>query len=196
MDLAGERRIPAPRAKVWAALHDVQVLKSCIPGCDHLQSSAEHELDIAIGADPTPSRFVGRVIETHVDVEQGFSLHIDGQNGSGEPVTGTVLVSLQDEGSFTLLRYGARGPEAARRRIDAFLDRFTNEVAAPAEVMASGAAGAAAALGHANARQHNAPAPLTLLAALPAAPLGFPLVFWGGSAVFLAIFIMIFSSYL
>ena len=33
MDMTGERRIPAPRQKVWYALNDPQVLKACIPGC-------------------------------------------------------------------------------------------------------------------------------------------------------------------
>ena len=32
MDMTGERRIPAPREKVWEALNDPDVLQASIPG--------------------------------------------------------------------------------------------------------------------------------------------------------------------
>ena len=33
MDMTGEYRIAAPRARVWAALNDPEVLRQAIPGC-------------------------------------------------------------------------------------------------------------------------------------------------------------------
>ena len=37
MDMTGERRIAAPRGKVWNALNDPAVLKVSIPGCESLE---------------------------------------------------------------------------------------------------------------------------------------------------------------
>jgi uncharacterized protein len=36
MRFNGERQVPAPVAQVWAALHDSEVLRSAIPGCQDL----------------------------------------------------------------------------------------------------------------------------------------------------------------
>ncbi len=41
MDMSGERRIPAPREKVYAALNDPRVLKACIPGCESLEKDGD-----------------------------------------------------------------------------------------------------------------------------------------------------------
>ena len=41
MDMSGERRISAPREKVWAALNDPAVLKASIPGCETLDKLSE-----------------------------------------------------------------------------------------------------------------------------------------------------------
>jgi uncharacterized protein with von Willebrand factor type A (vWA) domain len=37
MDMTGEHRIDAPRAVVWEALNDADVLRACIPGCTELE---------------------------------------------------------------------------------------------------------------------------------------------------------------
>ena len=34
MELSGERKIAAPRQKVWDALNNPEVLKACIAGCE------------------------------------------------------------------------------------------------------------------------------------------------------------------
>ena len=41
MELQGERLIPAPQDKTWAALNDPQVLKACITGCESLERSGD-----------------------------------------------------------------------------------------------------------------------------------------------------------
>jgi carbon monoxide dehydrogenase subunit G len=37
MEMSGEKRIDAPRHKVWAALNDPEILKASIPGCQELE---------------------------------------------------------------------------------------------------------------------------------------------------------------
>jgi carbon monoxide dehydrogenase subunit G len=39
MDMTGEHRIDAPRAVVWEALNDADVLRACIPGCTELEKT-------------------------------------------------------------------------------------------------------------------------------------------------------------
>jgi uncharacterized protein len=63
MDMTGQYRISAPREKVWAALNDPQVLKTCIPGCEELTKHSDTEMDatavVALG--PVKAKFKGRV---------------------------------------------------------------------------------------------------------------------------------------
>ena len=38
------QRVPAPQAKVWAALNDPQVLKQCLPGCESLEMTSPTDM--------------------------------------------------------------------------------------------------------------------------------------------------------
>ena len=44
MDMTGERLIPAPRARVWEALNNPDVLKAAIPGCESMEKLGDNEL--------------------------------------------------------------------------------------------------------------------------------------------------------
>ncbi len=44
MDMTGERRIAAPRSRVWDALNDVVVLKASIPGCESLEKQSDNAM--------------------------------------------------------------------------------------------------------------------------------------------------------
>ena len=44
MDMTGEFRLAAPRARVWAALNDVEVLKQSIPGCEEIVKLSDTEM--------------------------------------------------------------------------------------------------------------------------------------------------------
>ena len=44
MEMTGSERIEAPRAKVWDALNDLDVLRQCIPGCQSLERTAPNEM--------------------------------------------------------------------------------------------------------------------------------------------------------
>jgi carbon monoxide dehydrogenase subunit G len=48
MDMTGEHRIDAPRAVVWQALNDADVLRACIPGCTELEKIIRHELSAVV----------------------------------------------------------------------------------------------------------------------------------------------------
>ena len=48
MDMNGERRIPAPRQRVWDALNDPEMLKAAIPGCESVTKTAEDAFEAKV----------------------------------------------------------------------------------------------------------------------------------------------------
>ena len=63
MDMTGERRIPAPRQKVWGALNDPEVLKAAIPGCKTLEKTSDSDMKAtaAVKIGPISAQFSGKV---------------------------------------------------------------------------------------------------------------------------------------
>ena len=218
MDMTGERRIPAPREKVWAALNDPEVLKASIPGCESLEKLSDTDLKAtaAVKIGPIAARFTGKVQLTDLDPPNSYRIAGEGQGGVAGFAKGGAQVRLAQEGDFTLLSYdvkaqvggkiaqlGARLIDAsAKQMADAFFDRFVAEVAAtpPAEMSAEGPAGLiAAATGETpgTGRPPGAPAPapqISIFDLIPREPMGLPIVAWIGIIIFLAIFILIFGS--
>ena len=72
MDMTGERRIPAPRQKVWDALNNTEVLRSCIPGCETLErlSDTAMKATAAVKIGPISARFTGNIAVRHRPPEQ------------------------------------------------------------------------------------------------------------------------------
>jgi len=220
MDMTGERRIPAPRQKVWNALNDPQVLRACIPGCETLERTGPNDFaaTAAVRIGPMAAKFGGKVHLLDQDEPNSYRIEGEGQGSTGF-AKGGATVNLSDDGPYTLLRYavqaqvggkmaqlGARLIDATSKQMaDQFFDRFTNEVSGPAEVAAGGAAAVAAAstgdtpmiaephgTGMAPARPST---PLRLFDMIPAEPFGFPRVVWIGSALYVVVFLLLFSGY-
>jgi carbon monoxide dehydrogenase subunit G len=146
MEMTGEQRIAAPRAKVWAALNDPEVLRRCIPGCQSLEKEADDRLkatvEIKIG--PIGARFVGAVTLTDINAPNGYTITGEGQGGTVGFAKGGAKVKLADDGAeATILSYtvdaqvGGRlaqlgGPiidATAKRLAGKFFDTFGEVVA-------------------------------------------------------------------
>ncbi|WP_142847658.1 CoxG family protein [Telmatospirillum sp. J64-1] len=111
MDINGEYRIPAPRAEVWKALNDPEVLRSCIPGCQDLEKVSDTEyaakVNAKIGA--VSAAFTGKVTLSDLDPPNGYTLSGEGQGGVAGFAKGDARVTLIEEGpSSTRLTYSAR----------------------------------------------------------------------------------------
>ena len=211
MDMTGERRIPAPRQKVWDALNDPQVLKAAIPGCRSLEKVSDTDLraTAAIKIGPIAAQFTGKVQLLDLDPPTSYRIAGEGQGGVAGFANGGANVHLSDDGAFTLLQYevkaqvggkiaqlGARLIDAtAKQMADQFFDRFSAEVSAPAEIAADGPIVAVANVVTAQPGP-QAPMAVNMLAMIPAKPFGYPLIFWIGSVVCFFIFVLIFGSYL
>ncbi len=146
MDMTGERRIPAPRERVWEALNNPEVLKAAIPGCQSMEKIGENELKAtaAVKIGPIAARFAGTVQLLDLDPPNSYRIEGEGQGGVAGFAKGGAVVRLVDDGAATLLSYdvkaqvggkiaqlGARLIDAtAKQMADAFFNNFTNIVAA------------------------------------------------------------------
>ena len=162
MHITGERRIPAPRERVWRSLADAAVLQACVPG-SHIEQDADGLVLSGIGAVP---------LRAQPSIREQFTKlgwRIDPKGAA----TQMVLVQLTEQGVFTLLHYelsladqdGEDSPvrmENLRARIDQALERLVHTIAGTGEIGAGGIAGAVQAAtepsAQPNARMRAAPA--------------------------------------
>jgi carbon monoxide dehydrogenase subunit G len=186
MELNGEVFVNAPRPRVWAALNDTEVLRRCIPGCETMEATGEHEKTaiVAIKIGPVRARFSGRVRMDDIREGEGCTLQFDGQGGAAGMARGASRVELSDEAGGTRLRYqtqasvagklgqvGGRMIDAAARQMaDQFFAAFQAEVApaAVAEAAAETPAAAPEVPAQAEATAAAAPPAATAAAPLPA----------------------------
>lgn len=159
MDMTGERRIPAPRQKVWDALNDPEVLRLCIPGCESLEKIGDDKLKAtaAVKIGPISARFTGNVLISDLDPPNSYRISGEGQGGVAGFAKGGANVRLREEGPLTVLSYdvkaqvggkiaqlGARLIDATSKQMaDLFFDRFTEEVSTPPEAAPQPVAAAA-----------------------------------------------------
>lgn len=110
MDLSDELTIPAPRALVYAALNDPEILRRCIPGCEELVKHSDTELEakVVLKIGPVKARFSGKVTLNPENPPERFSLTGEGNGGVAGFAKGGAVVVLEDRGDETLLRYDAK----------------------------------------------------------------------------------------
>ena len=99
MDMTGERRIPAPRQKVWDALNDTEVLKTCIPGCQSLERLSDTQMKAvaAVKIGPISANFTGNITLSEIDPPNSYRISGEGQGGPGF-AKGGANVRLSDDG--------------------------------------------------------------------------------------------------
>jgi carbon monoxide dehydrogenase subunit G len=147
MRMSAERRLEAPREKVWAALNDVEVLKRSIPGCKTLEWLDGETINAQVRAKigPIDTVFKGRLKLSERDPPNGYRLSGEGQGAAAGFASGNATVRLQPDGTGTLLHYdveamvGGKLAQLGSRLIDAtamklaedFFERFASQVVPP-----------------------------------------------------------------
>jgi len=210
--MTGERRIPAPRGKVWDALNDPAILKASIPGCDSLEKTSDHEMkaSASVKIGPISARFAGRVELSDIDPPNGYTISGEGQGGVAGFAKGGAKVALADDGPATLLtdnvnaqvggkiaQLGARLIDAsAKQMADAFFDRFTAILTPPAPEPAATMTETPAATTTTIPANLPEPPSLSLFALVPSEIFGLPIVAWIGGVIYLGILILLFGSLL
>jgi carbon monoxide dehydrogenase subunit G len=107
MKMNGEQLIAAPRARVWDALNDPEVLKQCIPGCQSLEKESDDRLKatVAIKIGPIGAKFAGAVTLSELDPPNSYVISGEGQGGTAGFARGGAKVVLTSEGDATRLTY-------------------------------------------------------------------------------------------
>lgn len=108
MDMSGEQKIAAPRATVWQALNDAEVLKACIPGCTALEKTSDTEMKAAatLAIGPVKANFTGNVTLSEIDAPTSYVITGQGAGGVAGFAKGSAKVVLADDGpDATLLTY-------------------------------------------------------------------------------------------
>ncbi len=147
MDLKGETIIPAPRAAVWQALNDPEVLRQSIPGCETITKTSDTEFTAKVVAKvgPVKASFTGAVTLSDIDPPNGYRISGEGKGGAAGFAKGGAVVRLEDAPEGTKLIYtvdaqvggklaqiGSRLIEGTARSLSAdFFQRFANLVAPP-----------------------------------------------------------------
>jgi carbon monoxide dehydrogenase subunit G len=107
MELTGQERIAAPRAQVWQALNDPEILKACIPGCESIEltSPTEMQARITLRLGPIKASFSGQVTLSNVDPPNGYTISGEGSGGSAGGARGSADVRLAEDGDGSVLTY-------------------------------------------------------------------------------------------
>jgi carbon monoxide dehydrogenase subunit G len=132
MDMSGERLIEAPRARVWEALNDPEILKACIPGCETIEklSDTEMKATAAVKLGPIAARFAGKVLLSDLDPPNGYTISGEGQGGIAGFAKGGAKVALLDEAGVTRLTYevkaqvGGKMAQLGARLIDSTAKQY------------------------------------------------------------------------
>jgi hypothetical protein len=158
MELAGTVEIAAPRAQLWAALNDPDVLARCIDGVERLTRSEasgpgdvptfDGEMNAKVG--PVRARFAGTVRLEDIVAPERYRLVGEGKGGVAGFAKGSADVALTELGpALTGLQYvvkaqvggklaqlGARLIEGtARQYAEGFFAKLKAEVEGPAAVV-------------------------------------------------------------
>jgi uncharacterized protein len=144
MEFTGRYVVPAQPEPVWDALNDPAILKACIPGCQTLTKSEDHQFDalatLRIG--PVKANFKAIIRQTELDPPRRCVLKGEGQGGVAGFARGEAEVTLAPEGDATALSYVARAniggklaqvgqrliDSAAKQIADDFFARFAAQL--------------------------------------------------------------------
>ncbi|MGE5505917.1 MAG: CoxG family protein [Actinomycetota bacterium] len=105
MNVSGEYRLDAPRGRVWAALHDPETLRACIPGCEDLRPDGRGRVMVRMG--PVATVFDGRLVARDQERPVRWTFSATAHSPTAGHLDGEITVTLSEEGDRTLV--GLRG---------------------------------------------------------------------------------------
>lgn len=135
MELNGEYKIPVPRDVVWTALNDVEVLKTCIPGCESVEKidDTRFKANVTAKVGPVKSKFLGDVSLSDLNPPESYRISGQGQGGAAGFAKGDAFVSLAEVDGGTILSYkvdatvGGKLAQIGQRFIDATARKMADE---------------------------------------------------------------------
>jgi len=147
MEISHTRFVPQPQARTWQALHDPDILRACIPGCESIEKISDTEMLVVMHAQvgPVSARFRGKMTLSDLRPPHAYTVAFEGQGGAMGFGKGKARVELSLAQDGTDLRYqvsaqvggklaqiGARLVDAAAEKLaDDFFARFVAAIEAP-----------------------------------------------------------------
>ena len=144
MDMQATRSLGVTQQQAWQALNDPEVLKLCIPGCDKVEATAEHEYDIgmALRIGPVSAKFKGHIVLSDSVPPASYRISFEGQGGPAGFGKGSAQVQLTPTAAGCELAYtvnasvGGKVAQLGQRLIDGaakslaedFFKRFDDEM--------------------------------------------------------------------
>lgn len=148
MELTGEQHVPSKPEVVWEALNDPEVLKACIPGCEHIEkvSDNEYHAQVTQKIGPVKASFSGSVTLSDLEPPERYTITFGGKSRAGS-VDGRARINLQPAENGTLISYtanakvagklaqvGSRMIDASARKVSsAFFDNLVERLGAAPE---------------------------------------------------------------
>ena len=149
MEMTGEQFIAAPRAKVFAALNDPEILKAVVPGCTAFEKGEDGDFTatVRVRIGPLSTRFRGAVTLSDVDPPRAYRISAQGRGAAAGLARGDAEVTLTEVGGGTVLSYTARADVGgklaglaghlidgtARKLSGRFFGKFAALIAPPAD---------------------------------------------------------------
>ena len=158
MDMKASRQLAVTQQQAWDALNDPEVLKTCIPGCDKVEATAENQyaVGMALKIGPVSAKFSGKITLSDIVAPSSYTISFEGQGGPAGHGKGNAQVRLTPNESGCELAYtvhaqvGGKVAQLGQRLIDGaakgmaedFFKRFDEEMQRryPAPVVADAAA--------------------------------------------------------
>ena len=110
MDLSASYTFAAPPSTVWNLLNDMDVVASCLPGCERLEPIGEdrYRADLTLAVAAVSGRYSGTVAILDKQPPNSYRLVVEGTGKSGF-VKGEATVQLVEEQGSTIVTVTGQG---------------------------------------------------------------------------------------
>jgi len=136
MELTSQQTLPVGQAQAWQALNDIELLKTCIPGCESITPTGDNAYDVALMAavGPVKARFKGKLKLAELNPPNSYALQFEAQGGPAGHGKGTAQVRLEAVNpGETVLHYqvhasvGGKVAQIGSRLVDMAAQKMAND---------------------------------------------------------------------
>lgn len=97
MEMNYQRELPISREDAWSILHDVELLRILLPGCEKLSTTGENSFNMLVSASigPIKAKFNAQLRVVDLNQPVSYSMHIDANAGVLGHGRGEIKIRLE-----------------------------------------------------------------------------------------------------